>query len=103
MRFHSRFVFGVPVLFAGLIVLTANAAQAATVTSADFSFGFGATGVDPDVIVWTNSENVGTNSATTQGNFTFAPAPSGPRWSNSGPIFNNTTLADGTSTSYRDT
>ncbi len=70
--------------------------QAATLTSADFSLAYGS---DVDntnpVTVWRTNETAGTNTATTIGDFTFAPAPVGASWDVPGPTFVNRTLATG--------
>ena len=70
----------------------ATAVQAAVVTSADFSMGYGAYLGLP---IWTTDETAAVNTPTTQGNFTFAPAPTGKRGGGFGPKFVNRILSTG--------
>lgn len=71
-------------------------APAAVLTSADFTFGFGATLAPPNLNAWTTTETAGGNSSTTQGNFTFSPTVSGLPFTSNGPVFTGGVLADGT-------
>ncbi|MBU4272266.1 MAG: PEP-CTERM sorting domain-containing protein [Planctomycetes bacterium] len=81
-------------------LLMASAAQATiitnTITSADFSFGYGATVNEaPPVNTWTTTENAGNNTPTTQGSFSFVPTVYGNRGSGEGPIFTDRVLGMG--------
>jgi hypothetical protein len=57
--------------------LAASVSCAGTISSADFSIAYGATGVaNPNVFYgWTTTENAAGNTPTSQGDFTFEPAP----------------------------
>jgi|GEM_PF-3634972 len=87
--------------FIGLLALFTLAAssQAAAIISSDFTFGYGATAGNP--ITWTTTETSSSNSATTQGDFTFAPTLQGAFFSSNGPKVtvsgSNRTLVDGDS------
>jgi hypothetical protein len=71
--------------------LAAGPVQADTLTSADFSFGIGATG--DGAAVWTTSENSSNNSPTTQGDFMLSPAAtSSLGWSTAGCTFANRSM-----------
>ena len=74
-------------LFVGLAAF--NAAQAAVLSSANFSFGYGFTGS------WNTSETSGSNTPTTQGDFTMTPIVTGGLFSSNGPIFPSRVLNDG--------
>lgn len=74
----------------GLVVL-ASSASGATITSTDFSFAYGWV----NSVGWTTSENAGTTSPTTQGNFTLSPAVgAGTAISNTGVTFLSRTLGN---------
>lgn len=75
-----------------LVVQEINAAQ---ITSANFSFGYGHV-----VSEWNDSETSSVNTSTSQGNFVFAPAPNGPRYRGIGPTFINRVLGNGDSESF---
>jgi len=80
-----------------LVALSATSViHAAQITSSAFTLGYG--WLKPgDVQLWTGTENAGTNSPATLGQFTFnAPAPSGGQgMSTTGCTFGNMTLTDG--------
>jgi hypothetical protein len=69
--------------------------SAASVTSANFSFAFGATQAATAIgsNTWTDINN--TNSPPTLGDFTLSPAPAGQIQSNNGPKFFQRVLYDG--------
>lgn len=74
----------------------------ATLTSADFSMGYGADGIATtnfrtasSTRPWSDNENLANNSPTTQGAFTFSPQPLGGRSGGFGATFPNRTLTDG--------
>jgi len=71
-------------------------ADAATITSSDFTFRFGST-IKAVANTWTQTENPG-NSTPTIGNFTFSPAPSSRAQSGTGPKFPNGVLTNGAPT-----
>ncbi|MCC7086667.1 MAG: hypothetical protein IT427_16835 [Pirellulales bacterium] len=70
-----------------------NQAEAAAITSADFSFAYGSTVKSATLPTWTLTENPG--SATTIGDFTFSPDPAGQVQSGTGPTFVGAVLSDG--------
>lgn len=78
---------------AALFVVVAMA-DAAVITSSSFSLGFGFSRDSGSS--WNTDETAGVNTPTTIGDFSFTPAPTGPRWSGSGATFVNRVLADGT-------
>lgn len=81
-------------LMAGTVVAFGSiSAQAATITSADFTFRFGST-IKASANTWTQTENP-SNSLPNVGNFTFSPAPNGRAQSGVGPKFPNGVLTDG--------
>lgn len=86
------------------VALLASVSCAGTISSADFSIAYGATGVSAPAQVfygWTTTENSADNTPTTQGDFTFEPAPyagagtPGDPFQPFGPTFNGRVLADG--------
>jgi len=68
-------------------------ADAATITSSNFTFAFGVTVQTTTGNSWTQDSN--TNSPPTQGNFTFSPAPLGQFQSRNGPKFFERVLYQG--------
>lgn len=79
-----------------IVLFAASASHATVITSADFSFGFGATALSP--ATWTATENAATNTPATIDNFSFAPLPVGGRFSGTGPKFVGRVLANGSTT-----
>jgi hypothetical protein len=69
-----------------------RAIYGAALTSAPFSFAYGFTGANGGS--WNDSETMSTNTPTTQGSFSFAPAPEGERFSSDGVSFVNRILTD---------
>ena len=77
------------------LLLAAVPSQAAQLTSADFSVGFGATDSNRANSAWTNNETSPNNTATTIGDFSFSPAlPTSNRFDGNGPTFPNRVLTD---------
>jgi len=76
-----------------VLIVSTSATRAATLTSAPFSLGYGFSRDSGSV--WNTDETAAANTPTTIGDFTFNPAPSGPRWSGSGPKFVNRVLTSG--------
>ena len=70
-------------------------ANAAALTSADFSFGFGAQHPSSASDVFNDVETAGVNTPATQGDFTFTPTVIGGRSGGFGCTFLNRVLADG--------
>ena len=68
-------------------------AEAASITSAPFSIGYGWTNTS----TWNTSETTGFNTPTLQGNFTFTPTVTGGGFDGTGPVFTNRILGDGAS------
>lgn len=66
-------------------------AEAASITSAPFSFGYGYT----PAASWNTSETSGFNTPTVQGNFTFTPTLSGGGFDSTGPVFTGRVLGTG--------
>lgn len=69
----------------------ALAAEAAQITSAPFSFGFGYT----PAASWNTSETSSVNTSTSLGNFTFTPVVTGGGFDGAGPVFTNRVLGSG--------
>ncbi len=66
-------------------------AQAASITSAPFSFGYGYT---PSAS-WNTTETAGFNTPTSLGNFTFTPTVTGGGFDSTGPVFTGRVLGNG--------
>lgn len=82
-----------PICLAALVLaMTTPALQGATITSAPFSFGFGMTATGGGT--WNDEETSGVNTPTTQGDFSFAPVPTGDRFTTDGSTFPNRVLTD---------
>lgn len=65
--------------------------DAASITSAPFSFGYGYT---PSA-TWNTSETAAFNTPTVQGDFTFTPTVTGGGFDSTGPVFTGRVLGDG--------
>ena len=80
---------------AGLLALLSpwSAGSAATLTSDNFSFGYGFTNTDP--ATWNTNETASVNTSTTQGDFSFSPAVSGGNFGSIGVEFPDRVLANG--------
>jgi hypothetical protein len=76
-----------------VVLVNGSLSRANVLSSAPFSLGYGFSG-DP-ASTWNVSETASVNTPTTQGNFTFVPAPVGDRFSGDGPTFINRVLGDG--------
>jgi hypothetical protein len=86
-------------LLVSMLASAAMAVQTVTLTSSNFSFGFGASGTfDPNGI-WTTNETASVNTPTTIGNFSFTPSLTGNGGSGTGPAFVNRVLSSGGSQS----
>lgn len=84
-----------------LLCITLSAVEAAVLTSANFTIGYGYTGATRNG--WTTTESSSVNSPTTQGSFTFSPTVLGEIWGGSGPTFPNLVLSNGTTDRVGDT
>jgi hypothetical protein len=79
-----------------VLMFVAPVACATTVTSSDFSLGYGATAnTFPGTGAWTTTETAASNTATTIGDFSFSPAPVGWAFSVKGATFAGRVLEDG--------
>jgi len=96
-------------LLAGLVVT--GSARAATITSTNFSLGYGATQLGPQSTHWTTLETAGSNTdvtgpfATSVAFTARTPSPDGDDSydngaSGAGPVFTGRTLADGDNTEF---
>jgi len=97
VRLNSRTVCGSSLIaVAGMALGLQSPAQAATITSAPFTFGYGSYNFSL-ANTWTDTENTAitsTNTPNTQGNFKMTPVPTGPVFTGSGPGFPNRDLVD---------
>ena len=84
----AGFLVAVLVALAGLA--RPAGASIVTVTSADFSLGYGRTAAG-----WGTTETAGSNTPTTDGSFSFTPTVTGIAWTSVGPKFLNRVLGDG--------
>jgi hypothetical protein len=66
-------------------------AEAVSITSAPFSFGYGYT----PAANWNTSETAAFNTPTVQGNFTFTPTVTGGGFDGTGPVFTGRVLGNG--------
>ena len=78
-------------LCSGLAVMASNA-KAASIYSDPFSFGYGF-----NADSWNDNETSANNTLPALGDFTFTPAVSGPKQSNTGPVFSGRNLGNGSS------
>ncbi len=77
------------------LLLAASPSQAAQTTSADFSFGFGATNPVRDENAWSTWETSSVNTPSVQGDFSLSPAlPTSNRFDGSGPLFHSRVITD---------
>lgn len=73
-------------------LVTTSTSQAVVLNSSPFSFGYGFAGLSGSS--WNDSETASVNTPTTQGLFSFSPAPKGDRFSGDGVVFPNRVLTD---------
>jgi hypothetical protein len=71
---------------------TTPATRAVVLNSSPFSFGYGFANLSGSS--WNDSETSSVNTPTTQGSFSFTPAPVGDRFSGDGVVFPNRVLTD---------
>jgi hypothetical protein len=76
-----------------LLVTSIVQAGFVTIDSTPFSLGYGYTSGGADG-AWDTGEITSGNTPTTQGGFTFSPAPTAYRFTNAGPKFTNRVLGD---------
>jgi hypothetical protein len=85
--------FGLCAFLAAVSLVFVPVAHAGIITSADFSFGFGAYNSTGNA--WNTAETSTNNTPTTQGNFTFTPTVTGPVDTSTGPTFIGRVLGTG--------
>jgi hypothetical protein len=90
----TRMTSGVLVVVIALFGAVTNV-SAVTITSADFTIGYGFTGPSPGS--WNTTETAAQNTATTIGDFSFVPSLLNQGWSGTGPTFPNRVLSNGPS------
>ena len=85
------------ILVVSLVLGFATSAQATTISSTPFSFGYGFAGAGS----WGTTETSGANTPTVQGDFSFTPVVTGGAFSGAGPEFPGRVFTNGSGSNDR--